>query len=131
MQPDVSVVESGGKTDFQYGKENDPDNFYQPTKVDRALRDGEEVKLGETVLVAHHTGGHTKGCTTWSMKVDEKGKSYDVVIVGGPYVNPGYQLINNTEYPTIKDDYIHMFKVLKSLSCDIFLGGPWNVFQSG
>jgi metallo-beta-lactamase class B len=66
MDADVSVVESGGKTDFQYG--NDPTSLYKPTKVDRVLRDGDEVKLGGTVLVAHLTPGHTKGCTTWTLE---------------------------------------------------------------
>src|SRR6478752_6738565 len=35
MDADVPVVESGGKTDFQYGK--NADNLYPPTKVDRVL----------------------------------------------------------------------------------------------
>ena len=71
----------------------------QPTKVDRVLHDGDEVKLGDAVLVAHLTPGHTKGCTTWTMKVQEGGQTYDVVIVGSPNVNPGYRLVNNTSYP--------------------------------
>lgn len=129
MDADVSVVESGGKTDFQYGNSNDPDNFYQPTKVDRVLHDGDQVRLGDTVLVAHLTSGHTKGCTTWTMQVTEKGKTYNVVIVGGPYVNPGYKLVHNTAYPTIAQDYEHMFKVLKSLPCDIFLGAHGMYFD--
>jgi metallo-beta-lactamase class B len=120
MEPDVSVVESGGKTDFQYG--NDQSNLYTPTKVDRVLHDGDEVKLGNTVLVAHLTPGHTKGCTTWTMKVQEAGKAYNVVIVGSPNVNPGYKLVNNTAYPQIAADYEKMFAVLKALPCDIFLG---------
>lgn len=122
MDADVSAVESGGKTDFHYGNSTDPDLFYPTSKVDRILHDGEQVKLGDTVLVAHLTPGHTKGCTTWTMKVNEKGKTYHVVIVGGPFVNPGYQLVKNTVYPTIAKDYEHTFKVLKSLHCDIFLG---------
>jgi metallo-beta-lactamase class B len=122
MDADVPVVESGGKADFQYGTSDDPDNHYQPTKVDRVLHDGDQVTLGDTVLTAHHTGGHTKGCTTWTMKVTEKNKTYNVVIVGGPYVNPGYKLVHNTAYPIIAQDYEHTFKVLKSLPCDIFLG---------
>ena len=73
----------------------DPASRYPPTKVDRVLHDGDEVKLGDAVLVAHLTPGHTKGCTTWTMKVQEAGKTYDVVIVGSPNVNPGYQLVNN------------------------------------
>ena len=126
MDADVSVVESGGKTDFQYG--NDPTTLYKPTKVDRVLRDGDEVKLGGTVLVAHLTPGHTKGCTTWTLKVAEGGKTYDVVIIGSPNVNPGYRLVNNTTYPRIAEDYQKTFKVLKSLSCDIFLGAHGNYF---
>lgn len=129
MDADVSVVESGGKTDFQYGKSTDPDNFYQTTKIDRVLHDKDQVKLGDTVLVAHKTGGHTKGCTTWTMQVKEKGKNYNVVIVGGPYVNPGYKLLHNTEYPTIAKDYENTFKVLKSLPCDIFLGAHGMYFD--
>lgn len=129
MDADVSVVESGGKTDFQYGNSDDPDNHYQPSNVDRILHDGDQVKLGHTALVAHLTGGHTKGCTTWTMRVTENGKTYNVVIVGGAYVNPGYKLVNNTAYPTIANDYEHMFKVLKSLPCDIFLGAHGLYFD--
>lgn len=120
MDGDASVVESGGKTDFIYG--NDPAMLYAPTKVDRVLHDGDTVKLGDTVLVAHLTPGHTKGCTTWTMQVAENGKTYNVVIVGGPYVTSDYQLVNNKAYPNIVNDYKLMFQVLKSLPCDIFLG---------
>src|SRR5499426_76593 len=127
MEPDVSVVESGGKTDFQYGK--DPTTLYAPTKVDRALHDGDEVKLGGAVLVAHLTPGHTKGCTTWTMKAQEAGKTYNVVIIGSPNVNPGYRLVNNAAYPQIAVDYEKMFRVLKSLPCDIFLGAHGSYFD--
>jgi metallo-beta-lactamase class B len=120
MEGDVPVVESGGKADFQYG--NVASNLYAPVKVDRVLHDGDEVKLGDTVLVAHLTPGHTKGCTTWTLKAQENGKSYDVVIVGSPNVNPGYKLLNNAAYPQIAQDYERMFRVLKSLPCDVFLG---------
>src|SRR5690242_4648365 len=120
MEGDVPVVESGGKTDFQYGTV--ASNLYLPAKVDRVLHDGDQVKLGDTVLVAHLTPGHTKGCTTWTMKAQENGKGYDVVIVGSPNVNPGYKLVNNAAYPNIAQDYERMFRVLKSLPCDVFLG---------
>jgi metallo-beta-lactamase class B len=126
MDGDVPVVESGGKTDFQYG--NNPTSLYQPTKVDRVLHDGDEVGLGGTVLVAHLTPGHTKGCTTWTMEVTEGGKTYNVVILGSPNVNPGYKLVDNTAYPQIAEDYERMWRVLKSLPCDIFLGAHGNYF---
>ena len=126
MDADVSVVESGGKTDFQYG--NSPANLYKPAKVDRILHDEDEVKLGGAVLVAHLTPGHTKGCTTWTMQVTEAGKIYNVVILGSPNVNPGYKLVNNAAYPQIAEDYERMWRVLKSLPCDIFLGAHGGYF---
>ena len=127
MDADVSVVESGGKTDFQYG--NVAQSLYLPTKVDRVLHDGDEVKLDGTVLVAHLTPGHTKGCTTWTMKLQEGGQTYNVVIIGSPNVNPGYKLVNNAKYPQIAADYKRMFRVLKSLPCDIFLGAHGGYFD--
>jgi metallo-beta-lactamase class B len=126
MDADVPVVESGGKTDFQYA--NDPSTLYPPTKVDRVLHDGDEVKLGGVTLVAHLTPGHTKGCTTWSMKAKDGSKTRNVVVVGSPNVNPGYKLVSNPLYPGIADDYARGFRVLKSLSCDIFLGAHGSYY---
>jgi len=127
MDADVSTVESGGKTDFHYA--NTATSLYPPTKVDRVLHDGDEVKLGGALLVAHLTPGHTKGCTTWTMKVQEAGKTYDAVIVGSPNVNDGYKLVNNKAYPQIAADYERTFRTLKSLPCDIFLGAHGNYFD--
>ena len=120
MAGDVPVVESGGKDDFQYG--NSPGNLYPPAKVDRVLHDGDEVRLGGVVLTAHLTAGHTKGCTTWTLEANDGGGSYNVVIVGSPNVNPGYKLVNNSKYPDIATDYEKMFRTLKQLPCDVFLG---------
>ena len=128
MAEDVPVVESGGRKDFAYGGTGN--THYPPTKVDRVLHDGDTVRLGNVVLVAHLTPGHTKGCTTWTMKVAEGGKTYNVVIVGSPNVNPGpgYKLVGNAQYPQIAQDYEKTFRVLKSLPCDIFLGAHGSYF---
>jgi metallo-beta-lactamase class B len=123
MDADVPVVESG--VDYFYTAKK---NQYPPAKVDRVLHDGDQVKLGNAVLVAHKTPGHTKGCTTWTMKVTEKGKVYNVVIVGSWNVNPGYRLVNNTAYPGIAADYEKTFGILSSLPCDIFLGAHGAYF---
>jgi metallo-beta-lactamase class B len=96
--------------------------------VDRALRDGDNVELGGAKLVARRTPGHTKGCTTWTLKVEEGGRSLDVVIVGSPNVNPGYVLVGNPDYPEIADDYAKTFATLESLPCDIFLGAHGGYF---
>jgi metallo-beta-lactamase class B len=94
----------------------------KPHPMDRVIHDGEEVKLGGVTLVAHLTPGHTKGCTTWTLKAQDKGKTYNVVILGSIGVNPGYILVNNKDYPQIADDYVRGFKVLRALPCDVFLG---------
>ena len=127
MQEDVETIESGGKSDFQYG--NDPTTLFPATKVDRVLRDGEEVKLGGATLTARLTPGHTRGCTTWTMKVNDGSKPRDVVIIGSPNVNPGYKLVGNTVYPGITEDYEKTFRVLNSLSCDYFLGAHGSYFD--
>ena len=126
MDADVRDVESGGKTDSVYGMQ--PSSLYTPTKVDRVLHDGSKVKLGGAVLVAHLTPGHSKGCTTWTMKVKEGGKTYNVVIVGSTTVNRRFKLIDNASYPQIVADYERMWVVLKSLPCDFFLGAHGEYF---
>jgi len=129
MAEDVPVVESGGKADFYFGNSTDPELFYPPAKADGILHDGDEVKLGNTVLVAHLTPGHTKGCITWTMTVKEEGKNYNVVIVGSPFINQGCKLVQNSAYPQISEDYRRTFQVLKSLPCDIFLGAHGVYFD--
>ncbi len=126
MDADVPVVESGGKEDFFYGKMADLP--YPPAKVDRVVHDGDMVKLGDMVLTARLTPGHTKGCTTWTFKVQDGGKSNDVVIVGSPNVNPGYKLVDNAAYPQIASDYERGFRVLRSLHCDVFLGAHGSYY---
>jgi len=97
--------------------------------IDRVLRDGDQVTLGGTTLVAHLTPGHTKGCTTWTMKVQDGGKSYDVVIIGSMGVNPGTRLVNNANNPAIADEYIQGFKVMHSLPCDVPLGSHGGMYN--
>jgi len=127
MDGDVSVVESGGATDFAYGKDT-----YAAAKVDRILHDGDAVRLGDTALIAHKTAGHTRGCTTWTMRVKEAGHPLNVVIVGSWNVNPGWRLVDHPDqpasYPGIEADYRRTFAALKGLPCDIFLGAHGAYF---
>jgi metallo-beta-lactamase class B len=126
MDADVPVVESGGKTDFQYG--SDSTTHYPPAKVERVLHDGDAVRLGGVVLIARKTAGHTRGTTTWTFDETEAGSTLHVVIVGSPNVNPGYKLVGNKAYPRIAEDYKHGFQVLKGLPCDIFLGAHGSYY---
>lgn len=96
--------------------------------VDRVLHDGDTVELGGAKLTAHLTPGHTKGCTTWTMQVQEGGRTLNAVIIGSPNVNPGYILVGNQNYPQIAQDYVKTFRVLKELPCDLFLGAHGAYF---
>jgi metallo-beta-lactamase class B len=128
MDGDVPVVESGGRLDFAY-----PKDLYPVAKVSRVLHDGDQVRLGNTVLVAHKTAGHTRGCTTWTLKVKQGGRTLDAVIVGSWNVNPGFRLVDKpgqpASYPGIVADYRRTFSLLKALPCDIFLGAHGGYFH--
>jgi metallo-beta-lactamase class B len=128
MDADVPVVESGGRKDFAY-----PNDRYPAVKVDRILHDGDEVRLGNAVLVAHKTPGHTRGCTTWTMRTISGGKPRDVVIVGSWNVNSSFRLIDRpghpASYPGILTDYQRTFATLEKLPCDIFLGAHGVYFD--
>ena len=117
--PDVPIIEAGGRGDFVLP---DAQSAFPPVKVDRALKDGDQVKLGNMTLTARWTPGHTKGCTTWTFDVVDRGKSYHVVVLGGLTILPGTRLTGKPSYPTIQSDYERTFEVLKRLPVDIFLG---------
>jgi metallo-beta-lactamase class B len=92
----------------------------KPHPVDRVLHDGDQVTLGGMTLVAHLTPGHTHGDTTWSLKVQDSGKTYDVVIIGSMGFNgTAQQLIGN---PALVAEYEQGFRVMHSLACDVPLG---------
>jgi metallo-beta-lactamase class B len=97
---------------------------YEPVKVDGHIADNEKLVLGGVTLVAHHTPGHARGTTTWSMKVKEKGKDYNVLFMGGmgtPNDEGEAGLLNNEIYPEILSDFEKSFKLLRSLPCDVFM----------
>jgi metallo-beta-lactamase class B len=90
-----------------------------PRPTYETLHDGSEVKLGNVSLVAHHTPGHTPGCTTWTMKIQDGGRSYDVLIIGSVGVNPGTNLVGN---PQLVEQYRQSFKFMHSAHVDVPLG---------
>lgn len=135
MDGDVRTVETGGAADPLFGRGG---THYPQAKVDRVLHDGDEVRMGGTVLVAHKTAGHTPGCTTWTMRVDDGGRVRDVVIAGSWSVLSEMRLVGRAAaagrravpatYPGIAEDFARGFRVLEGLPCDIFLGAHGSYF---
>jgi metallo-beta-lactamase class B len=83
--------------------------------IDRILHDGDQVTLGGTTLVAHLTPGHTRGGTTWTMKVADGGKTYDVMF--GCSLRAPDRLT-----PQQADEFTHAFALVRALPCDVQLG---------
>lgn len=129
MAGDAELAETGDVNDFD-GPDLTP---YTPVHVSRVLRDGDTVKLGGTVLTAHRTAGHTKGCTTWTMQVHEGGKTWNVVIAGGFAALDAYRLVDipgkTASYPGILQDFKDGFALQRRLPVDIFLGAHGQYFD--
>jgi metallo-beta-lactamase class B len=121
---DVAQHARGGLDDPQF-RDRYP---YPPVHADRLVDDMDRVTLGGTTLVARITPGHTRGCTTWTMKVRDAKKTYDVAFLCST-TSPGYLLIGNPRYPDAVDDYRRQFAILESLSPDIFLASHGNFFH--
>jgi len=117
MKDDVAAMESGDANDFKYAD----DLTYPAAKVDRVLRDGDSIKMGDVLLTAYHTPGHTRGATTWVANLVVDGKSYVVAFPDGAGFNPGYRLAKDPSYPGIADDYRRTHHALEMLKPDIWL----------
>lgn len=109
----------------------DNDNGLTPfaaVKVDKAFGDGQKLKLGENVLIAHLTPGHTIGCTTWTTQVVDRGRPLNVTFNCSTSV-AGNVLVGNKTYKTIVADYRATFAALKVLPTDVML--PSHEEQGG
>ncbi len=93
----------------------------KPHPIDRVLHDKDTVQLGGITLTALLTPGHTKGCTTYTMKAQDGGKTYDVIF-GCGFGATGRPLVDNKDYPEAIEDYTRTYKFARTLHADVFLG---------
>jgi metallo-beta-lactamase class B len=121
---DAEILERGGRWDLYWGNRG----AFPPVIVDEEVADGQQLKLGKVILTAHLTPGHTPGCTTWTMPVAEKGKSYVAQFNCSTSV-PGYKLLEMPRYRGVVEDYRATFRKLKTIPCDIFLGAHASFFR--
>jgi metallo-beta-lactamase class B len=135
MEGDADVVESGGRTDFS--TEYDGFQTFASVHVNRVLHDGDTVTLGGITLTAHKTAGHTRGCTTWTLRShlpgEPMGALRNIVIVGAASFWSDFHLVDHPEhsasYPGIAADFRHTFATLRALPCDVFLGSHGGYFN--
>jgi metallo-beta-lactamase class B len=93
---------------------------FAPIKVDRVVRDGETIQLGDVTLTARLTPGHTPGCTSWSTTVEDQGRQLSVLFLCSITV-AGNILVGNHAYPEIASDFRSTFRKLETMKADIVL----------
>ena len=88
---------------------------YPATRVDHRFKDGDTIRVGPIALTAHVTGGHTRGCTSWSFQVRDGDRVLHVVSACSLGVMAGMR------YPEQGADLERSFRVLRSLPADIWV----------
>ena len=125
MAEDAPYFENGGHNDVLFGDRN----LFPAVHVDRVIRDGDTVKLGDATLTAHLTPGHTPGNTTWTMMVKDGKKSYHAVFFGIVTPFPNTNFTDNRAYPNMAADWAKTMAVLPTLPCEVFLASNGSFFD--
>jgi len=113
---DAALLARGGHDDPEYG-----DRFvFPPVHVTRRVTNGEQLRLGDLLLTAHSTPGHTKGNTTWTWTSCDGMRCLPMVDIGSLSA-PDFQLIGNAKYPNAVEDFRTSFAMVAALPCDIAL----------
>jgi len=123
-RPDEPALEKGR----HFGDNDNGPTPFAAVKVDKAFGDGQKLKLGENVLVAHLTPGHTIGCTTWTTRVIDRGRPLNVTFPCSLSV-AGNVLAGNKTHKSIVADYRSAFATVKALPTDVML--PAHEEQGG
>ena len=87
------------------------------------VANGDTLRVGPLAVVAHFTGGHTPGGTTWSWRSCEGTRCVDVVYADSftPVSAADFLFTRSARYPRALDDFARSFAVLESLRCDLLL----------
>jgi metallo-beta-lactamase class B len=88
---------------------------YPAARVDHRFKDGDTIRVGPIALTAHITGGHSRGCTSWSFPVRDGDRVLNVVSACDLGV------LGVARYPEQAADFERSFRVLRSLPADIWV----------
>lgn len=121
---DKPLLEGG----YYPGDENNADLAFTPVKVDRTVKEGDKVTLGDTTLTAHTTPGHSPGCTSWEMTVKDSNEKRNVLFFCSGTVALN-RLVGRPTYPGIVDDYRATFAKVKAMKVDVLLGPHPEVYD--
>lgn len=88
---------------------------YPAARVDHRFKDGDTIRVGPLTVTAHLTGGHTRGCTSWSFKVRDGERDLNVVCLSS------LVMLEMLQYPGQREDFERTFRMLRSLPADIWV----------
>ena len=114
---DARVLEDGGFSDPHFGGRQS----FIPVSVDRIIREGDVVELGDIRLQIYDHPGHTEGSSSYSMVVNENGRDYNVLIANMGTINPGKQLEIEPTYPGVSDDFASTYRRQKTMDVDVWV----------
>jgi len=115
---DARVLEDGGFSDPHFGGRES----FPPVDVDKIIRDGEIIELGELQLTVHHHPGHTEGSSSYSMVVSEHGgRDYNVLIANMGTINGGKRLTVEPTYVGVAEDFLNTYRKQKEMDVDIWV----------
>jgi metallo-beta-lactamase class B len=123
---DAPVLEDGGFSDPHFGGRES----FKPIHVDKIIADGDLIELGDTQLTVLETPGHTAGSSSYTMRVREGGRDYNVAIANMGTINAGKQLVVEPTYPGVADDFAQTFRKQKALEVDVWVaahGGQYGL----
>ena len=96
---------------------------YPAARKVETFRDGDTLRVGALAVVAHYTGGHTPGGTTWSWRSCEGARCANIVYADSftPVSDDEFLFTRNSGYPGVLDDFARSFAMLEALPCDLLL----------
>ncbi|WP_332654937.1 subclass B3 metallo-beta-lactamase [Brevundimonas sp.] len=95
---------------------------FPPVQRLSAIRDGETLRLGEVIVTARATPGHTPGSMSWTWRSCEADDCRDVVFSSSlnPISADGFRF-SDPRNRTLHDGFLATFALFRSLPCDILL----------
>ena len=114
---DAPVLIDGGFSDPHFGGRE----AFAPIEVDKIIRDGEIIELGDIRLKVHVHPGHTEGSSSYSMVVNENNRDYKVLIANMGTINAGKKLTVDPTYPGVAEDFAETYRRQKAMDVDVWV----------
>lgn len=115
-EADKPLLEGG----YYPGAQQDEALKFPPVNVDRTVREGDKVTVGDVTLTARETPGHSPGCTSWEFSVKDGDATRTALIFCSGTVALN-RLVGNPTYSGIVTDYKKTFARARDMKVDVLL----------